>query len=220
MTLNDYCQRDHIFQQQAFAKEDVNYKPKPYSFSCDYWVRYINKSHELVYATLRSADRDLYWQLEALSFELIDKAIEHSIEMKPSECYNNSIEPNDQETIPYDIIIEANGKEQQLVKLQKYCRATINELTDNYAKEIASDELSISIRFDKDEHTEQYFIFVVNNEQAAKQIYLRDFEQRFIRFKAPIQHVHQQYEKVIDKFKSLFKAKVKTLNQSKKDTYE
>lgn len=60
VTLNDYCQRDHVYQQSAFAKETENYQIKNYQFSCDYWVRYINIAHELVYATVRSADMDLY----------------------------------------------------------------------------------------------------------------------------------------------------------------
>ena len=220
VTLNDYCQRDHTFQQQAFAKEGDDYELKSYAFSCDYWIRYINKSHELVYATLRSADRDLYWQLEALSFELIDEAIEHTLEMKPSECDSNNNEPNDQETIPYDIIVDANGKGQQLAQLQEYCRASINELTSDYAKQVANDTPSISIRCEVDEQTDKYFIFVVNNEQAAQQIHLRDFEKSFTQFEVPTQNIHQQHEKIIDKFKALFTAKMKTINESNKDIYE
>jgi len=220
LTLNDYCQRDHAFQEQAFVSECDNYELKSYTFSCDYWVRYINKSYELVYATLRSADRDLYWQLEALSTELIDEAIEHTIEMKPVECDSNNDELNDQESIPYDIIVGTKGKEQELAQLQKYCRATINELTDSYAKEIALDNPSISIRYEEDEQVEQYFIFVVNNEQAAKQIHLRDFEKTFTQFDAPKQNIHQQHEKVINKFTALFKAKVKVLNLSDEEINE
>jgi len=221
ITLNDYCQRDHNFQQQSFVKECENYEPKPYTFSCDYWVRYINKYHELVYATLRSADRDLYWQLDALSFALIDEAIEHTIEMNPSECDSNNYEPNDQETIPYDIIVDANGKEQQLAQLQEYCRATINELTSDYAKQVANDVPSISIRCEVDEQTDNYLIFVANNEQAAKQIHLRTFEKSVTEFHAPDQSSHQQHEKVLNKFTCLFAEKMKILTkENKNDVHE
>ncbi len=217
ITLNDYCQRDHAFQQKVMAQESKEYKGKQYTFSCDYWIRYINQSHELVYATLRSADRDLYWQLEDLSTQLIDNAIEHTVELKPSECDSKNNEPNDQETTPFDIVIDANGKEQQLAELQEYCRITIDKLTDRYLKGIVSDAPSISIRCEDDEHTEQYFIFVVNNEQAAKQIHLRDFEKSVIQFESLSQNIHQQHEKVIDEFKYLFKTKMKKPHNNNED---
>tara|TARA_R110000737_G_scaffold56052_2_gene80008 strand:- start:14730 stop:15701 length:972 start_codon:yes stop_codon:yes gene_type:complete len=215
VTLNDYCQRDHAYQQKAIAKEMDDYKEKPYYFSCDYWIRYINKTHELVYATLRSADRELYWQLEALSTELIDEAIEHTIEMLPSKI--NISEHQKKESTPYDIIVDANGKEQQLAQLQKYCRTCINELTSTYAKQVASDAPSISMRFEVDECTDQYCTFVVNNEQAAKQIHLRTFEKSVTDFGVPAQNIHQQHEKVLNKFTCLFAEKMKMLTKENED---
>ncbi len=211
VTLNDYCQRDQAYQQKMMAIECENYEQKPYIFSCDYWVRYINNAHELVYATVRSADMDLYWQLEELSLQLVDQAIPHSIDMKELDVSKYK------EDVLSEVIVNAKGKEQQLAKLQEFCRTCINDLTTTYAKKIVNDAPSISIRFEVDECTEQYFIFVVNNEKAAKKIHLRDFERCFTKFEIPKQNIHQQHERYLDKFKCLFTEKIKMLNKESEE---
>ncbi|MGL1956402.1 MAG: hypothetical protein OCD00_03680 [Colwellia sp.] len=207
ISLNDYCQRDHAYQQKAFTQEGRNYISKGYEFSCDYWIRYINKNNELVYATVRSADMDLYWQLEELSQQLIEQAIPHTIDMNELEV------ENDEGTTPFDIVVDANGKEQQLNQLQVFCRKVINELIQDYRDKVASDEPACTISTEIDECTEQYFIFVINNEQAAKKVHFRDFERSVAKIKLPRQNFNQQYKTVLHTFKCLFEDKLKLFNQ-------
>ena len=206
-SLNDYCQRDHAYQQKVFARNNPAYKPTAFSFNCDYWVRYININNELVYATIRSADMDLYWQLEDLSQQLVEQAIPHTIDMK--ELNSTS----DDDSTPFDIIVNANGKEQQLKQLQTFCRTSINELSQAYREHVINDEPSINISFKVDEHSEKYCIFVVNNEEAAKQVQLRDFEKSVFKLEVPVLNTKQQQEKYLHQFLRLFSDKLKSISK-------
>ena len=131
-TLNDYCQRDHAYQAKCFAQHSGNYNKQPYSFSCDYWIRYINKNHELVYATLRSADMDLHWLLEDHARELVEQAIPQSIDMTELDTDVEELEETkgEEETTEMKITVNADGKEQQLAELERFCRENIKQLTE------------------------------------------------------------------------------------------
>ncbi|TMM47052.1 hypothetical protein [Colwellia ponticola] len=211
-TLNDYCQRDHAYQEKCFAQHSDNYNKRPYAFSCDYWIRYINKNHELVYGTLRSADIDLYWLLEDHARALVEQVIPHSIDMTELDTVTDveGLEnTKGEEATEMNITVNAHGKEQQLAELESFCRESIKQLTEQYHQQLITEPASISIRLENDNRDERYFILVVNNEHAAIQIELRKFESSFTKFDAPQVNIHKQY---MHSFSAMFKEKLKSLN--------
>ncbi|MFT5294889.1 MAG: hypothetical protein ACI9VT_000909 [Psychroserpens sp.] len=170
ISLDDYCQRDHAYQQLAIFEQSPNYEIKNYHFSCDYWVRFINHKHELVYATLRSADSELYWALEEATNKFIEHYIPHEISM-----VEHSAQP-ESELIHCDLITEANGREVVLDELKSYSRSIINELISHYEKSLTHDKPCVWYRKGVDDRGSRYNTYIANNSITAERIIFRDFE--------------------------------------------
>ena len=151
---------------------------------------------------------DLYWQLEALAEQLIEQSVPHSIEMKTLE-----VDEGDENT-PVELVVDAQGKEQQLTQLQLFCRTRINELSAAYQTQLMNRAPAVSIRYENDEYTEQYVVFIVNNEQAAKQITLRKFEKSIMELKVNSTDMIQQYEPFLNKFRYLFAKGLASLSEA------
>jgi DNA-binding ferritin-like protein (Dps family) len=170
ISLDDYCQRDHAYQQLATLENLPTYDIKDYHFSCDYWIRFINNKQELVYATLCSASSELYWLLEEEANEFIECYIPHKISMLEQNQTPES------ELIECELITDANGKEDLLDELKKGSRIIINELTSHYEKSLTDDEACVWYREDIEERGSRYSTYIANNSMAAERIILRDFE--------------------------------------------
>tara|TARA_R110000772_G_scaffold101674_5_gene202226 strand:- start:1858 stop:3321 length:1464 start_codon:yes stop_codon:yes gene_type:complete len=170
ITLNDYCKRDYFYQQLALIEQSSSLDIQDYQFTCDYWVRFINDKQELVYATLRSADSELYWALEEEANTFIEQYIPHNISLVE---HSTTIESD---LIECEILTEAYGNEIALNQLNLNSRSIINELTSHYQKSLIHDVPCVWSSDGFDDRGSRYNTYIANNRSAAERIFLRDFE--------------------------------------------
>ena len=79
-TLKDVNKLDFTYQEKAMAENTPVCEPSVYSFfNCDYWIRYIDENRSLKYATIRTLNIQLYWQLENAATNFIYKQMPEEI---------------------------------------------------------------------------------------------------------------------------------------------
>ncbi|MBU2869732.1 hypothetical protein [Colwellia sp. E2M01] len=192
-TLNDYCYYDYQYQQQVFADYEAERQVSPYTFRCSYWIRYIKANSQLVYATLRSLDDELYWELDELGSELIQQYIPHEYNLHPSK--------EEQDELSHEMITHVNGKDDLLRHYQEVNRLLRNELVDSFKQYQVSAEPFIVIQDTVDDRKAYYQNIIISNQKMAQKFELRNFESCINKYLKPESTLKEVLLPYIDKFK-------------------
>lgn len=189
LTLADYCKQQHQLQKRLLFESEEGFTKTDYKFNCSYWVRFIQQNNTLCYANVHSADSELYWELEELLTDFIDEVVPHQW----VEGENNNKE-DDNGFIEWDMRIDSHGYEALYDFLLMQGKTLINQQVSNIASELAQ-QPPMTMSLLPDEHDTKSLTIVVNNQQAAETIYLRDFIET-------VNSIEQQKDELTNLFKT------------------